>query len=295
MNVLIIGATRYLGTAVDQALKARGCRTYGTARNESALHVLVARGTDAVRCDLSKPQSLVEAARSCDAVVYVPRTMESDASPDDNRLIRTLGTALAGTEKTFIYTSSTWVYGHTNGVVDEDTEVVARPFARRLDLERLTLSMTSIGIRSLVIRAGIAYGHGSGIPQMLNQSARERGAASIVGDGTNRWATIHVDDFGELVATVLERGRPGRTYNAVGDYAFTVRELAEAASRGAGAGGATTIVHPELLGDFGECLALDQLVLAERARAIGWKPEGPSLLEELENGSYVAEQQVAAC
>ena len=86
---------------------------------------------------------------------------------------------------------------------------------------------------------------------------------------------------------MVDVGRPGRAYNAVNDDTFTVREIAEAASRGAGAGGATANVPADILGPFGECLALDQRISAERAKAdLGWVPRSPSLIEELESGSY---------
>ena len=122
---------------------------------------------------------------------------------------------------------------------------------------------------------------------MFVQSARERGAATVVGDGTNRWATIHVADLGALVALAIESGRPGRAYNAVSDDRFLVSEIAAAASRGAGAGGATTFVDPDIIGQYGACLALDQVVSAERAKSdLNWLPQHASILEDLESGSY---------
>jgi nucleoside-diphosphate-sugar epimerase len=94
--------------------------------------------------------------------------------------------------------------------------------------------------------------------------------------------------LGRCIARAVETGRPGRAYNAVNDDRYTVREIAEAGSRGAGAAGATTLVPPEIMGQYGECLALNQVISAERAKAdLGWQPEGPSIVRELEFGSYV--------
>jgi nucleoside-diphosphate-sugar epimerase len=149
------------------------------------------------------------------------------------------------------------------------------------------MEMTKVGIRGLVVRPGIVYGRGGGVPMMFVQSARERGAATIVGDGTNHWATINVSDLGTMVALAVERGLPGRAYNAVNDDRPDVRTIAEAASRGAGTGGATTRVPQELMGLFGDCLALDQIISAERAKAdLQWAPVAPTISEELERGSY---------
>lgn len=296
MNVLVIGATGYVGTAVDKALVERGHRPVGTARSDTARNVLKARGTPAVYADAAKPQSLTTAVRAADAVVYAVAVTDADPWNVDGNALRTIKKTLAGTEKTFVYVSGAWVYGATGDTPATESAPLQPPalVARRLELERETLAMTKLGVRAFVVRPGIAYGRGGGIAAMFVQSARERGAATIVGDGSNRWPTIHIDDLGTLIVRALEFGRPGRAYNAVGDDRFHVAEIAEAASRGAGAGGATTHVDPEIIGQFGDCLALDQVVSGERAKAdLEWLPQGVSIVEDLEHGSYREQAQAA--
>lgn len=289
MNVLIIGATGYIGTAVDEALVARGHRTVGTARSEAARRKLEARGTAIVQADAAKPNTLVAAVRAADAVVYTVNVTDADSWSVDVNALRAIRKGLAGTEKTFVYVSGAWIYGSTGDTPATETAVANPPtlVTRRIECERGTYEMNKLGVRALVVRPGIVYGRGGGIPTMFVASARERGASTIVGDGNNRWATVGIDDLGRLIALAVENGRPGRAYNAVNDDRFTVREIAEAASRGAGAGGATTIVPPEIMGQLGECLALDQVVSGERAMSdLGWTPTSASIVHDLENGSY---------
>jgi nucleoside-diphosphate-sugar epimerase len=290
MNVLIIGATGYLGSAIDEALDERGHRTYGVARSEAARIRLAQRGTAIVEADAARPQSLVAPARDADAVVYCANITDADNWSVGANALRAIRKGLAGTEKTFVYISGAWVYGNTGPVPATENSPLNPPPAliRRLEHEHLTLEMTKVGIRGLIVRPGIVYGGGGGVPTMFVQSARERGAATIVGDGTNHWATIGLSDLGSLVALAVERGLPGRAYNAVNDDFPEVRRIAEAASRGAGAGGATKLVPQEIMGLFGDCLALDQFISAERAKAdLHWQPEGPTIVEELERGSYL--------
>jgi nucleoside-diphosphate-sugar epimerase len=289
MNVLIIGATGYLGTAVDEALAARGHRVSGVARSDAAKAKLEARGTIAVSADASKPNTIQEAAGDHDAVVYVALVTDADPWTVDSNALKAVRKALAGSEKTFVYMSGAWVYGNTGDEPAAEDSVLSPPslMVRRVEMERAMIDMTNVGIRAIVLRPGIVYGRGAGIPAMLVQSARENGRDNIVGDGKNRWATIEAGDLGTLAALALESGRPGRAYNAVGDDHFTVQAIAEAASRGAGKGGATNTVPADMLGGFGECLALDQVVSAARAKSdLGWAPAGPSILEDLERGSY---------
>ncbi len=289
MNVLLIGATGYIGSAVDEALRARGHNTMGTARSDAAKAKLAARGTPSISADAAKPQTLVDAVRNVDAVVYCVNVTDADPFAVDNGALRAIRKGLAGTEKTFVYISGSWVYGATgDSPATEDAPLMPPAFvARRVELERATIEMTKLGVRALIIRPGIVYGRGGGIATMFVASARERGAATIVGDGRNRWATIDVGDLGDLVALALERGRPGRAYNAANDDRFTVAEIAAAASRGAGKGGETATVPARMMGHFGECLALDQAITAERARAdLAWTPQAPSIIVSLEGDAY---------
>jgi nucleoside-diphosphate-sugar epimerase len=291
MNVLIVGATGYVGSAVDEALSANGHRTFGVARSEPAQERLKARGTGIVPADAAKPNTLAKAVQDFDAVVYAVNVTDADPFTVDSQALRAIRKGLGGTEKTFVYVSNAWIYGASGPEAATETGPVNPPsfVGRRLELERATLEMTRLGVRALIVRGGIAYGKSAGIPAMFVQSARERGAATIVGDGNNRWATVGVEDLGRCIARAVEAGLPGRAYNATNDDRFTVREIAEAGSRGAGAGGATSFVPADVMGQLGECLALDQFVSSERAKEVlGWSATGPSILQELEFGSYVA-------
>jgi nucleoside-diphosphate-sugar epimerase len=291
MNVLIIGATGYLGTAIDEAVTARGHRTFGVSRSTTARRKLLERGTTVVDADAAKPQTLVTPARDVDAVIYAANITDADNWSVGANALRAIRKGLAGSEKTFIYISGAWVYGETGlGAAATETSPLNPPsfVLRRLEHEHITIEMTKVGIRGLVIRPGIVYGRGGGMSTMFVQSARERGAATIVGDGNNRWATIEVSDLGNLVALAVERGLPGRAYNAVNDDTPQVRRIAEAASRGAGAGGATKMVPQELMGAMGDCLALDQVISSARAKNdLGWAPSAPTIATELEHGSYL--------
>lgn len=296
MNVLILGATGYLGTAIDEALVAHGHRTTGIARSDAAREKLLRRGTSIVTADAAKPATLDKAIREADAVVYAVRVTDADPVAVDTAALRAIRRGLAGTEKTFVFISNAWVYGPTgDGEAAEDAPVAPPALvARRLELERATLEMTKLGVRALTVRPGIAYGRGGGIAAMFVQSAHERGAATIVGNGKNRWATIEIGDLGEFVALAIERGRPGRAYNAASDDRFTVEEIAVAASRGAGTGGKTSMVDARLMGQLGECLALDQALATERAKTdLEWQPRGVSILQDVEFGSYKLAAQVA--
>jgi nucleoside-diphosphate-sugar epimerase len=100
-----------------------------------------------------------------------------------------------------------------------------------------------------------------------------------------------VEDLADLYVRALEQAPAGSTFLAAADPPFLVREIAAAASRGAGAGGKTEAwpvdQARQALGPSVDALILDQRLSGVRARRVlGWTPQGPSLLEDLEHGSY---------
>ncbi|GAC1524147.1 MAG: hypothetical protein NVS2B3_19630 [Vulcanimicrobiaceae bacterium] len=154
MNVLIVGATGYLGTAIDASLVARGHVTSGVVRSEAARSKLLARGTSVVTGDAAKPATIERAVRAADAVVYAVRVTDADAYAVDAGALRAIRKGLAGTEKTFVYISSAWVYGSTSasGAVEDSPSALLARVARSLQLERATLEMKNFVVCALVAR-----------------------------------------------------------------------------------------------------------------------------------------------
>ena len=165
--------------------------------------------------------------------------------------------------------------------------------AWRPAVEQLTLASAPHNVRAIVIRPGVVYGRGRGIPADFARSARETGAARYVGDGANRWPMIHADDLARLYVLALERGASCALYHAGDDSAYRVKEIAQAASLGAGAGGRTESWPLEearkQLGAYADALVLDQRISSERAkREMGWSARAASILDDLRSGSYIA-------
>ena len=61
--------------------------------------------------------------------------------------------------------------------------------------------------------------------------AREKGVSGYPGDGTNRWAAVHVSDAARLVALGLAKAPAGSRLHAVAEEGVPTREIAEAIGR----------------------------------------------------------------
>ena len=78
MNVLLMGATGYIGSAVAEVLQASGHQVTGLARSDQAAQRLQSRYIHVLRGDLRSPQSIAAAACQVDAVIHVAATKDVD-------------------------------------------------------------------------------------------------------------------------------------------------------------------------------------------------------------------------
>ena len=294
MNIFLTGATGYLGGAIARELTAAGHKVTGLARSAASARKLQAARVVPHSGSLADAGSLAAGARSADAVIHT--ALDAAAKAPHETDIEAAGSflrALAGTGKAFVYTSGLTVLGDTGGIMaDEDTPPNPIRFsAWRPALEKTVLAAPGHQVRSIVIRPGWVYGRGGGTVRLLVEGARQDGVARPVGSGQNHWPVVHIDDLARLYVLAVEQAPAGTLLHAVGTPAAPVANIAAAASWAAGGQGCVQpwpLAKARLqLGLRADALALDQHVSAGRAqRLLGWVPDSPSVLEELEHGSY---------
>jgi nucleoside-diphosphate-sugar epimerase len=294
MEVYLTGATGYIGTSVAEALQKSGHKVTGLARTPEKAKQIEARGVRACFGDLLKPETVASPARAAEGVIHTANTNDANSAQADTAAVRAILKSLEGSGKPFVYTSGVWVLGSTGSkVADERTPLNPTPLvAHRAAIEQEVLGYKDRGVRAIVIRPALVYGRGGSIPKMIAQSARETGAARFVGDGENRWPFVDVDDLAQLFVLALEKAPPGSLYHAAHGPSYRVREVAEAASIGAGAKGkihATPLEEArKTMYAFADALVLDQQVSGEKAKKeLGWSPRAGSVLDDLRTGSYV--------
>ena len=294
MEVFLTGATGYIGTSVAEALQKAGHKVTGLARTPERAKQIEARGVRAYLGDLLKPETVAAPARAAEGVIHTASTNDANSAQADAAAVRAILKSLEGSGKPFVYTSGVWVLGSTGDkVANEQTPLNPTPLvAHRPAVEQEVLGYKDRGVRAIVIRPALVYGRGGSIPKMIAQSARETGAARYVGDGENRWPFVDVDDLAQLYVLALEKAPPGSLYHAAHGPSYRVREVAEAASIGAGSNGKTQATPLDearkTMHAFADALVLDQQVSGEKAKKeLGWSPRAGSVLDDLKTGSYV--------
>ncbi|NHC13043.1 NAD-dependent epimerase/dehydratase family protein [Motilibacter deserti] len=291
MHVLLTGGTGYIGSAVLRALLAGGSEVTALVRSDASAQSVAAAGAKPLVGDITDGAWVAEALRGVDAAVHAASPGNADSAAVDRAIVAAVTSAFAGTDKPYLHTGGVWVYG-SNPEISEDSPLDPPALtAWRVEVERSLLAAE--GVRAGVIAPGIVYGHGAGIAALLANAPRsESGVLTAIGSGAQHWTTVHVEDLADLYVRALAALRPGAYYLGVSGQSPTVNEMLAAVARGAGLPGTVApedveATRARLGAAFADALLLDQQASGAKARAeLGWSPQRPSLLEELETGSY---------
>jgi nucleoside-diphosphate-sugar epimerase len=289
MNVFLTGATGYIGFNVAVALRRAGHRVYGLVRSEDKVKTLLQHEIIPVQGTLQEPEGYRKVAADCAVLIHAAADLKADMFALEQQTIRVLLelASIKAQPKTFIYTSGVWVYGSTGpSVADETTPLnPARLVAPRPDLEQLVLNAK--GVRSLVVRPGCVYGKQGGLTGLWFQETAPKRVLTMVGDGKNHWAMVHVDDLADGYCRAAESDISGEIFNLVDPSHHRVADMVQAVGRAAGYKGEIRAIPindaVQTMGDFAQCLAFDQRISGEKAqRLLGWQPRHPSFVEGAE-------------
>jgi Nucleoside-diphosphate-sugar epimerases len=287
MTVLLTGATGFIGRAVLKRLIDGEYDVTALVADQDEAAFVKAAGAIPFLGDEEETRTLSDVALESDGVIHLAISQAHDGD-----FIEAMLPGLEGGDKPFIYTGSIWSYG-SNLDITEKSPTNPPAIAAWLGANEDRLR-TEEGVRTIVLVPGIAYGHGQGIPRRITDALDTSGPTPtlpLIGDGSQHWATVHVDDLADLYVRVFEKkGLINQVYIGAGDASPTVAELGQAAARAAGIAGGAKPESREATGarlgvGLAEALLLDQHANADKAREdLGWKPTGPSLLDEITAG-----------
>src|SRR4029077_9073943 len=155
MNVLLTGATGYIGSNVLAALLAAGHEVLAVTRSETSAQRAREAGAKAVVHDLTDAAWLVDELRSVDAAIHTAATWDASNPAFDDAVIDAAVAAFAGTDKRYLHTSGIWIWGA--GQVVEDAPLDPPSIvAWRVERENRLLGAD---VRATIIAPAIVYGH----------------------------------------------------------------------------------------------------------------------------------------
>ncbi|MEP6954094.1 MAG: SDR family oxidoreductase, partial [Solirubrobacteraceae bacterium] len=275
-----------------------GHEVVGLARSDASAAALASAGADAVRGSLDDLDVLRSTAAACDGVIHLAFKHEEAFSGDfaaaaaaDRRAIETLGAALSGSGRPLVIASG--LAGHPSGrlVTEDDAPDPQSPAGERMRAEYLVRDMAASGVRSASVRLSpTVHGDGdTGFVASLVGIARDKGVSGYIGEGENTWPAVHRFDAARLFRLAVEAAPAGAVAHGVGEEGVPLRAIAEAIGRGLDV--PVTPVAPDDAGEhFGwlaNFVAIDVRASSAQTRErLGWRPEHPGLLDDLEQGHY---------
>jgi nucleoside-diphosphate-sugar epimerase len=295
MRVFVTGATGFIGAAVVQELIGSGHRVLGLARSDAAARSLVAVGAEAHRGALEDTESLQRGAAGSDGVIHTAFIHDfanmAAAAEVDRLAIEALGRAIVGTDRPFVVSSALALLAQGGICTEESALDLSSVDAHRIASESAALSFGSHGVRVSVVRLPPSV-HGDGdraFVAALIRIAREQGVSAYLGEGRNRWPSVHRLDAAHLFRLALEQAAAGSRLHCVGEEGVPTRDIADMIGRRLNV--PVVSIAPEQafahFGWLGHFFALDLPASSGRTREqLRWRPRGPGLLSDLELGRY---------
>jgi nucleoside-diphosphate-sugar epimerase len=199
--------------------------------------------------------------------------------------IRALGAGLESSKRPLVVASGVLALPQGKVSTERDNHVPTAP--NRSFSETAALDLIARGVRSSIVPLPPTV-HGAGEHGFMSRiiaAARKKGVSPYIGDGANRWPAVHVSDAARLFRLALEKGEAGAKFHGVDDVGVPFREIASLISAKlnvptVGIPAAKAGKHFGIIGNF---VGLDNPASSEWTRnALGWRPEHPGLLADMD-------------
>ena len=220
---LIVGAAGYVGSRLAEQLLARGESVRGLVRDpdNEAVERLAGMGMAVWEGDVTQPESLVGVANGVEYVYNLTsRSVLENGSVrrvfvDGNRNL-IAACSRARTVRAYVFAGNAAPYGDQGDAwLTEDSPVApCYPLGDvMIEAEQAIMELVRAHhFPAIILRVGTVYG-----PERDFVDAVLSGTATLIGDGANFVARIHIDDLLAVLDGVALRGQPGAIYNVADD------------------------------------------------------------------------------
>ncbi|PLB47728.1 NAD(P)-binding protein [Aspergillus steynii IBT 23096] len=301
-KIFITGATGFIGRVVTEFAIRDGYNVRGLSRNEKGDALLTSLGATPVRGDLTSLDMLSQESAAADIIFHL--AFDHDFSKPyeqilalDTAAVNALALPLAGTDKPLITTGGTAMVAPdpSGGETDESSPLPENPMIPRHLAEANALSWAQKGVRSIALRLPqYVYGRGTttGFTALLIKLAVQSGESVYLGDGEYCASNVYVDDAARLYFAAAAKAKAGEIFNGTANTDTTYKAMATAIGEAAQVP-VKSMTAEEAAGRWGPFLAafyglVNRASNKKAVEQLGWEPVGPSLLSEIQSGSYLA-------
>ena len=242
MKLFISGATGVLGKRVVNLLVGNNYNVVGLSRSKANTDWLTQKGVEARKGDLFNQEQMCELSSDCDGILHLAtaiptksRTTSADWATNDR--IRREGTqnlveaACRNQAKLFVQQSVTFIYGDRHGEwVDEKVDISPKQSSilqSAVDMEKIIQTAArEKALPATILRFGMFYSFDAVHTRSMFELLQKR-RFPVIGDGTNYWNMINVDDAARAIFMVVEDHDKAvsKTFNVCDDEPVVMREL----------------------------------------------------------------------
>jgi 2-alkyl-3-oxoalkanoate reductase len=239
MNVLVTGATGFLGSRLVAALARQGHTVRAFARQPKAIEHLRLTNVETVRGDLKDRTSLQRAVAGVDIVYHAAAAMRGSWQEFSESTIRgtewMLELSLNESVKRFVQISSITVYDFhvcaRNALIDESCPWEPAPkrvgpyVHGKIEAERHAFAYLKRGLPVVIVRPGIIYGPGGPMMHPHVGYFLTRKWFVLVGRKDGLLPIVYIDNVvdGIILAATCETA-VGQAYNLIDEAIITRKE-----------------------------------------------------------------------
>lgn len=323
MRVFVTGSTGFIGSAIVEELMGAGHRVTGLARSDASAKKLAGLGAEVVRGGIEDLDSLRRGADEADGTIHtafyhavgqiplgarlrvllggspggIVGRFVSAAVGADRRAMETLGNALAGSGRPLVAAFGTLAMKPGRLATEDDGYDRDGIGAVRGSSEETMHALGERGVLGSIVRLPpIVHGAGDhGFAPRLIGIARKKKSSAYVGDGANRWPSVHRYDAARLFRLALERGAasgPCQTYHCVAEEGVPFREIAGLIGRRLNVPvvSRSTAEAAKQFGFMSLFVGIDNPTSSRSTQErLGWRPLERGLLADLDEAGYFSD------
>jgi nucleoside-diphosphate-sugar epimerase len=229
MDVFVTGGTGTIGSAIIKELVPSGSSVIGLAPSDAASDKLRTLGASAYPGDLRHPESWVERAASCDAVIHTGATFSDDMGRVDRQSMLALKQAARHRKQPLkvVYTGGIWLYppSENNTAITEKTPFAPLPAFRFMTETIRTLSHGT-DLNLIVVHPSLVCSRNSGPIAEMTKALKSGVPFQTRATPDTSWPLVECHDLAALYVLALKQSRFRMSMIASGISGISVENLA---------------------------------------------------------------------